>query len=132
MTSRSQLQQVQRLNGASLDSRNVPESLDDTLILVVNNEGSSPLGVPSVSHLSFTSSNLSGVGNLDNIVVSLDGLQQVNSGPGLGETFGIVGDDERNFLDFLDSVTSGEDQGRKSGSSQSRSDGVSSLVLVDL
>lgn len=127
-----QLQQVQVLDVAGLDTGDVSESLDQTLVVVVNNQGSSSLPVSPVPHLTLTGSDLSGVGDLDDIGVSLDGLQELDGGLGLVQRFGSVGDDQGNFLDLFDSVTSGEDQGRKGRSSQSRGDGVSSLVLVDL
>jgi hypothetical protein len=132
VTTGGQLQQVQGRDGAGLDTRNVPEGLDDTLVVLVDDQRSPPLPVPPVPHLSLSGPDLPRVGDLDNVRVGLDGLQELNGLLGLLQRLGRVGEDERNLLDLLDSVTTGEDQRGKGGSSQSRGDGVSSLVLVDL
>lgn len=127
-----QLEQVQVLDVAGLDSRNVSESLDEALVIVVNDQRSSSLPVSPVPHLSLSGSQLSRVGNLDDVGVGLDGLQELDGGLGLVEGLGGVRDDEGNLLDLFDTVASGENERGQGGSSQSRSDGVSSLVLVDL
>jgi hypothetical protein len=132
VTTGGQLQQVQVLDVAGLDTGDVSESLDQTFIVVVNDQRSSSLPVSPVPHLTLTGSELSGVGNLDDVGVSLDSLQELDGGLGLLQRFGSVGDNKRNFLDLFDSVTSSQNKGRKSRSSQSRGDGVSLLVLVDL
>jgi len=132
VTTGGQLQQVQGRDGAGLDTRNVPEGLDDTLVVLVNDQRSSPLPVPPVPHLSLSGPDLPRVGDLDNVRVGFDGLQELDGLLGLFERLGRVGEDEGNLLDLLDSVSTGEDQRGEGRSSQSRGDGVSSLVLVDL
>lgn len=132
VTTGGQLQQVQGGDGAGLDTGNVPQGLDDTLVVLVDDQRSSPLPVPPVPHLSLSGPDLPRVGDLDNVRVGLDGLQELDGLLGLLERLGRVGQDKGNLLDLLDSVSSGEDQRGKGRSSQSRGDGVSSLVLVDL
>ena len=132
VTTRGQLQQVQGSDGTSLDTGDVPQGLDDTLVVLVNDKRTSPLPVPPVPHLSLSGPDLPRVGDLDNVRVGLDGLQELDGFLGLFEGLGRVGKDEGNLLDLLDSVTTGENQRGKGRSSQSRGDGVSSLVLVDL
>lgn len=132
VSSRSQLEQVELVNGAGLDSGNVLESSDNSLILGVNDQRTSSLSVSSVSHLSLSSSDLSRVGDLGDIGVSRDSLQELNGSLGLGGGLDGGRDDEGDLLDLLDSVTSSKDQRGESRSSNGGSDGVSLLVLVDL
>jgi len=88
--------------------------------------------VTPVPHLSLTGTDLSGVGNLDDVGVSLDRLEELDGDLGLGDGLGGVGNDEWDLLDLLDTVTTGEDKGRESRCGKSRGNGVSALTLVDL
>ena len=132
VTTGGQLQEVQGGDGAGLDTGNVPQGLHDTLVVLVDNKGTPSLPVPPVPHLSLSSSDLPGVGNLDNIGVGLEGLQELDGLLGLLQRLGRVSNDEGNLLDLLDTVTTGEDQRGKGRGGQGRSNGVSALVLVDL
>ncbi len=132
VTTWCELKEVKSGNWASLNTWDVSESLDETFILVVNDERTTTLSVTPVPHLSLTGTDLSGVGDLDDIGVSLDGLEELNGDLGLGHGLGGVGDDEGNLLDLLDSVTTGEDEGWESRGGKSRGHSVSALTLVDL
>lgn len=132
VTSRSELEEVQRLDGTSLDTWNVLECSNDSFILGVNDQRSPSLPVPPVPQLSFSSPDLSRVGDLGDVGVSGNGLQKLDGSSGLLGRLDGRRNDEGTFLDLFDSVTSSEDEGWESRCSESRSDGVSLLVLVDL
>lgn len=132
VSSGSELEQVELINGASLDSWNVLESSDNSLVFGVDDQRTSSLSVSSVSHLSLSSSDLSRVGDLGNIGVGRDSLQQLDGSLGLGSRLDGGRDDKGDLLDLLDSVSSGKDERRESRSGNGGSNGVSLLVLVDL
>jgi hypothetical protein len=132
VTTWGELKEVESGDWASLDTWDVSESLDETLVLVVDDERTTSLPVTPVPHLSLTGTDLSGVGNLDDVGVSLDRLEELDGDLGLGDGLGGVGNDEWDLLDLLDTVTTGEDKGRESRCGKSRGNGVSALTLVDL
>lgn len=132
VTTRGELEEVEGLDGAGLDTGDVLESPDDTLVLGVNDEGTPPLPVPPVPHLTLTGPDLPRVGNLGDVGVGSDSLEELDGS--LGLLGGLDGrrEDEGDLLDLLDPVASGEDKGGESRGSEGRSNGVSSLVLVHL
>lgn len=132
VTTRGELEEVEGLNGAGLDTGDVLESPDDTLVLGVHDEGTPPLPVPPVPHLTLTGPDLPRVGNLGDVGVGSDSLEELDSS--LGLVGGLDGrrEDEGDLLDLLDPVASGEDKRGESRGSEGRSNGVSSLVLVHL
>ena len=132
VSSWSELEEVELVNGAGLDTWNVLESSNESLVLSVDDKRTSSLSVSPVPHLSLSSSDLSGVGNLGDIGVSGESLEELDSGLGLGGRLDTGGDDKRDLLDLLNSVTSGKNEGRKGRGGNGGSDGVSLLVLVDL
>jgi hypothetical protein len=132
VTSGGELEEVESSDVDELDSGNVSESLGDTVVLVVDDEGSSSLTVSASTHLSLSGSGLPRVGDLDDVVVSLGSLQEGDGLLGLGVGLSGVGDDEGDLLDLLDSVSSGENERWEGGGGESRDDGESLLVLVHL
>jgi hypothetical protein len=128
----SELQQVETTDVDELKTGQVAESLDNTVILVVDNERTTALTMTAVSELTLTGTDLAGVGDLDNIRVGVDSLQQGNGILGLSNLLNRVVNDERNFLDLLNTVTTGHDQRGKSRGSQSRGSGETLLVQVGL
>jgi hypothetical protein len=132
VSTRGELEEVELVDRAGLDTWNVLESTNNSLVLLVDNEWASSLPVSPVPHLSLSGTDLSRVGDLGNIGVSRDGLEELDSGLGLGGGLDAGSDDKGNLLDLLDSVTTGEDQRWESRSGDGRGNGVSLLVLVDL
>ena len=61
VATRSQLKQVQGLDGAQVDSGNVAESPRDTVVLVVHNQRAQADDVAAVAHLANTGANLLGI-----------------------------------------------------------------------
>jgi len=90
----------------------VSESLGHwSVLLVVDDQWTSSLGVASVSELSLSCSDSAGVLDSFNISISVECLEELD---GLGGLFeienGIVGDNQWYFWDLFDSVSSGENQ----------------------
>jgi hypothetical protein len=91
------------------------------------------LDVTSVSHLSLTSTNGVGVLDLLDVLEGVDSLEELDGLLGLDDSVesGLV-DNQGDLGDLLDAVTTGHNKRSQSRGSQSRADGVSALVLVDL
>ena len=132
VSSGSELEKVEGSDVASLDSGNVSESSNDTVVLVVNNERTTSHSVLSSSSLSFTGSDLLGGDDLGDVGVGVHSLEGGDGGLGLGDGLDGGGDDEGNFGNVLDSVTTGEDEGGESGGGNGGDGRVSLLVQVDL
>jgi len=133
VSSRGELQQVQVLDGNELNTRNVSEGLDERTLLVVNDQRTTALDVSSVSELTLSGSDAVGFNDSFDIIVSVEGLQQSNGLLGLINTFNELGvNDQRDFGNLVNLVTTGHDQSWDSGGSQSRGNSVSSLVDWDL
>jgi hypothetical protein len=132
MSTGGELEEVEAANVDKLNTGEVAEGLDDTVILVVNNEGTTALTVAAVPELTLAGTELARVGDLDDVSVGLQGLEKSDGLLGLLEGLDIGGDDEWNLLDLLDAVATSEDEGRKSRSGESGDDGETALVLVDL
>ncbi|KAH3668253.1 hypothetical protein OGAPHI_002007 [Ogataea philodendri] len=128
----SKLQQVEGLDRRSLDTWNVSESLDKTLVLSVDDQWTSSLDKSSVSQLTLTGSDLLGLDDLDNVLVGTNGLQDSNSFLGLGNGLKVGRDNQWDLRNGLDSVTSGQNKRLHSSGSNSRSSGVSLLVEIHL
>jgi hypothetical protein len=132
MSSRSELEKVQPPDVDELNTGQIAEGLDDTVVLIVNNKRATALTMPAVPELSLSSAQFTGVGDLDNIGVGVEGFEEGDGLLGLGERFSGSIDDERNFLDLLDAVTTGENEGREGGGGKGGDNGEAALVLVHL
>lgn len=132
VTSGGEVEEVQGADGAELNTGDVPEGLGDTLVLLVNEEGTTPLGEATVPELSLSSPQLLGPLNLLDIAKSVDALEDGNSLLGLGDALNGVVDDEGDLSNPLDAVSAGHDEGGEGGGSEGRHNGETTLVLVDL
>jgi len=110
VTTGCKLKKVEAGDVGQLNTRDVAESLNDTLVLTIDDERTPPLPVTTVAELANTSTELLAVGNLFNVGESLNRLQERNSGLSLSEGLDTVADDEGDLLDLLDSVTTGKNQ----------------------
>jgi len=128
----SKLEEVESPDVGELNTGQVPESFDDAEVFAVDDQGTAALTVPSVPELSLTGAELAGVGDLDDIGVSVDSLQEGDSLFGLLVGLDAGRDDKRNLGDLLDAVTAGKDEGWDSGGGKGRDDSEATLVLVDL
>lgn len=128
VTTRGKLEEVEGVDGGSLDTGDVAESANELLSIlvgVVDDEGTTALSVATVPELTLTGTELLGGLDLLDVLASTDSLQESKSSRGLGN--GSVGEsgrrnDERNLRDGGDLVTAGKE---KSGAGRG-SDGGSS------
>ena len=132
VTAGRELEEVEAANVDELDTGEVAERLNDAVVLVVDDKGTTALAVTAVPELALARAELAGVGHLDNVRVRLEALEESDSLLGLGERLGLAGDDEGNLLDLLDAVATGQDERRESGRSKGGDDSEAALVLVDL
>ena len=129
---RGKLKKGERSDVGGLNTGDVSESVDETLVLTVDDQRTLTLSVTATSELTLTGTELLGSNDLGDITVSTDSLQDSNSLLGLLNRLNIVGDNEGNLGNALNTVTSGENKRGNSGSSNGRSSSVSLLVVVDL
>jgi hypothetical protein len=132
VTTGCELEDVEVANVDSLDTGDVAEGLDETLVLVVDDQGSSSLTVATVTQLALSGTELAGVGDLLDVVVGVESLEGSDGGLGPRDTLDGVSDDEGNLLDLLDTVTAGEDEGGEGRGGQGRDGSESLLVQVGL
>ena len=131
VTTRGQLKEVEPAHVDEFNTGKIAESLHDALILAINNERAASLTVAAVAELSLSSTELARVGDLDDIRVSLEGLEEGDSLLCLGEGFNGRLDNKRNLLNLLDAVAAGENKGGKGRSSEGRHNSETALVLVN-
>lgn len=133
VTTGGELSEVKSVDVGDFNTGDVSDGSDEGgVFIVVDEKGTSSESVSSVSELTLTSSDGSGVGDSFNIFVGTESLQESNNVSGLFNTFDLVINDQRKVGDVVDSVTSGENEGSDSGGSQSGGNGVSLLLDVDL
>lgn len=136
MTTGGKLQQIQRIHVGKVDSWDVSEGLDQlggAQGNIVHNEGSQVLEVAAVSGLTLTSPHPAGRDGLLHIIVSVKRLQEGDGILSLGEAGDLrVSNDQGDFIDVVDLVSSRDDERGDSSGSQSRADSVSALSDVDL
>lgn len=131
LTTRCQLQKVHSVDIAEIDSRYVSEGLQHfDIVIRVDDERSSSLHKSSVSQFSFTGSQLLALDDSNNIIVDVESLKESNSILSLFDVLHSVFNDQRQFRDLLDFVSSSQDQRSDSGSSNSSSSGMSSLFDI--
>jgi len=80
-----ELEEVETADVDELNTRKVAESLDDTIVFIINNERTTALAVPAVPELALSGTELAGVGNLDDISVGVQRLEEGHGLLGLGE-----------------------------------------------
>ena len=98
MTTRSKFQNVQLAYYIKQsNSRDVSEGLDDTIVLIIDDTGSSALDTAIVFHFPFASSHsLTGI-DLFDIILGLKFLQKQNSLLGLIVAFNFIFNHHREF-----------------------------------
>jgi hypothetical protein len=128
------LEQIQGIDIGSLDTRDIPETPDDVGVGgIMDDEGTEPLAVSSIAHFTSTGPKFLGGTDLVDVRVGIDASEEGDSIFCLdkGSEVGIF-NDEGDFEDRLDPVTTGHDEGGDSGSSDGRDSGISLFVEVDL
>lgn len=133
VTSRSQMSDVKSVDIQEVDSRNISDSsLEGLAVVITNDERTSSVLESSVSELSLTSSELLGISDSQDILIDVEGLEDLDSLLGLADSVDAVLEDQRKLRNLGDSVTSSENERGDSGGGNSGSQGVSSLLEVDL
>ena len=142
VTTRSQLEEVQGVDGAGLNTGQVAGTGDELLAVnsgVVDDQGATTLAVAAATKLSLTGAELLGLLGLLDIGGGSDSLQDSQGSAGLGsgtvlESGGV--DDEGNLGDGGDLVATGEQQrgdgggGKSRGSSESPVGEFSIFILM--
>jgi len=132
MTSGSELEEVQSLNAAELDTGDVTEGSQERGTFVVDDQGTSAFDVSPVPHLASTGTDFLGVDDSLNIGVGVESLQDTDGSLGLlDRDDGVISDDEGDFGDLVDPVTTSENQRGGGGGGECRDKGITPLVLVD-
>lgn len=132
MATRSELEEVQSPHVHQLNTRQVAERFHDPVVFVVHDEGPAALSVAAVAELALASAQFARVGDLDDVGVGVERLEERDGLLCLFERLGGSADDEGDFFDLLDAVATSKDERREGRSSESRNDGESALILVDL
>lgn len=132
VTSRGELEKVERANVGGLDTGNVAESLNDTVVLGVDDEGSTALTVLASTSLTLAGTDLLRGDDLGDVGVGVETLESGNGGLGLLDRLNRVGDDERNLRNTIDAVTTGHHERRKGGGGNGGHSSETLLVEVDL
>jgi hypothetical protein len=132
VTTRSKLKEVKSPHVDKLNTGQVAECLNDTLVLIVHDERTTALAMSAVSHFTLTRTNLARVGHLENIPVCMERFKEGNSLFCFRERFGGIGDNEGNFVNLLNTVAASKDERGKGGGGKGRDDSETALVLVHL
>ena len=133
LTSGSEVADIQTLNVEGGDTWDVSEGADEVSRLVIDdNEGTSSELVSSVSLLSVSGSQSSGLNATLDIFVGTESLEDSNGVLGLGDLSGKIVEDERELRDLQDAMSSGQHQRGDGSGSDSAGQSVSSLAEVDL
>lgn len=136
VAARCELEEVQREDGAGLDTGDVAESereLSSVLERAVDDEGSAALAVTAATELTLSGAELAGSLDLGDVGTGSDGAEESDGSSGagdrgVGEDLGV--DHERNLWDGGDLVTAGEEEGWDGGCSQGGSSCETPGVLL--
>ena len=111
---RRQLEQVQAIHAGDLNSRNVAESLLNTVVATVDDEWPLALYVAAIPHLALATANLLGFLGVLDVIESFHGLEESDSILSLSDALDLVSHDKRNFLELADAVTTSQQKSRNS------------------
>lgn len=132
VTTRAEGEDVELVDLAEADTGDVAEGLDDVVLVLVDDHGSETADVLTAASLTGTTADLSGADDSLDILVGTDLLEESDSVLGLDDGVDVVVDDKRDFVDLLDSVTAGHDEGGDGGGGEAGDESVSALVQVDV
>lgn len=132
VTTGGELEEVESVDGASVDTGEVAGNSLDGVVVSVDDKGSLTEDEAGASHLTVSSS--VGLGGSDSVevvtnTVSVEDGEEVG---GLVLSIGVPLDNKGKLGDVVASVTSGLDEGSDGGSGKSGGNGVSLLGDVDL
>jgi len=119
-------------HAASLDSGNVSESLDNTVVVVEDNKGTTALNIAAVASLALASAEVVGCLDLLNVSICTKGGEDLNGLLCLLGVLELVGNNEGNLRDVVDAVSASKDKGGDGRGSEGRGNSVAALVDIDL
>ena len=131
MSTGSEFQKVELVDGEEGDAGDVSHSLDDAVVVLVDDKRASLLDASSVSHLSSTGSESSRFLDSVDVVDGADGSEDADGGLGLLQSLGGTVDDKGKLRDSGDDVTLGHGEGGNASGGDGRYSGKSSLSDVD-
>ena len=136
VTAGGELEEVQGRYGAGLNTGDVAESLHDvggTLVgRVEDDERTTALAVTAATELPLSGTGLARGGDLGDVLVGTDTLQESDGSASLGQVVESSGsDDEGKLGDLRDAVTTGLDEGNGSRGGQGRCSSKTTLPLGD-
>lgn len=105
-----ELKEVQAVNVDELNTRDVAERLNNAVVLVVDHERTAALTVTAVAQFTLAGTELARVGDLGDVSVGVESLEESDSLLSLLEGLDGRVNDERNLVDLLNAVTAGEDE----------------------
>lgn len=129
---RGELEKVEGVNRSDLNTGDVAEGLDNTLVLLVDDKGTEALGGAAATVLTLTSTEGLAVDDAGNVLLGTNVLEELKSLLGLGEGLDVGANDEGDLRDLLDLVATGENKGGDTGGSNGSGSSVALLVLVHL
>lgn len=137
VTTWGELEEVESVDGAGLDTWDVAESADKflaVLLWLVDDERSTTLLVATTPQLALAGTQLAGVLDLLELRSSTDGVEESDGSRGLldGTTEGRGRNDEWDLWDGGDVVTAGEEQSSAGRGSDGRGSSETLLAKVDL
>jgi hypothetical protein len=133
VSTRSESQQVEGFNIHEFNARDVTEGTEHIGFFLVDDNGTQLLDISTVTEFTSAGSDVLRSDNLFDISINVELLEGFDGLLGLVDVSeGFSSDDERNFIDLINSVTSGSDQSRDGRSSDSRADSISLHANVDL
>lgn len=121
-----ELEEVEREDGAGLDTGDVAEGTDELLAVglgVVDDQGAAALAGAAVAELTLTGADLARLGDLEELGAGTESLEEGNGSLGLGHGSVVEGlgvDNERDLGDVGDTVATGEEKGGNRGGSEGR------------
>merc|ERR1719189_248596 len=132
VTAWGKFQQVQIVHLDDINTRDVPECLGDTLILVIDNKGAQLLHMAAIPQLTLASTHAAGGVNLGNISPSLVPPEELNGLLGASEALHRVGHHQRHLGNAINDVPLGHDECRNSSGGDGGAHGVPLLGDADL
>lgn len=125
MATRGELEEVEGVDGAGLDTWDVAEALDKVGAVggrVVDDQGTAALAVPAATKLTLTGTHGPRLLDLVKVSTGADGVQETDSGGSLGKSGTAESsrvDNQGNLGDVADPVTAGEQERGDGRSSES-------------
>lgn len=121
MTAGGELEEVQGVDGAGLDTGDVAEGAHESLAVclpVVDDQGATALTVAAATHLALSGTELAGFLDFNDVGAGTDGLEERGGEGGLDQRGGFkrcAADHKRDFGDRANTVASGEEESGNAG-----------------